>query len=243
MAQTNSVIIKGRLLNAFTKEEVPFANIYFKNTKRVIASNDSGYFHAKVVFNDTIVITSIGYCDFEAYLPDIIKDSTDNIIELIPTVYQLAEVEIRALPTYSQLKRLIATAKPSREEEQQNLFYKNLERLNIPKVESLLGLPSNASPGQIVLLGIGIGRNIESKSRMKVNYLRNYDKRKNKIKKKYSPIVVGRLTGLKDGKTIKEFMQYCNFTDDFVLLTAEYDLYCLIVKKYQEFKKNRALAS
>jgi hypothetical protein len=222
------VLFKGQLINAENKEAVPFANIYFKYNKSLIASNDSGFFQTRVLCRDSVLITSIGFEDLEFSLKEYISDSTNNVIELKPTIYQLSEVEIRALPGYSALKRLIATAEPSREEKMQRRFYENLKRMGIANMDLRVGRKGFGGPISALFGAF----NKHEKSKRKVQRLISLDNQSKIIERKYSPVIVSRITGMTDEKMIDKFMDYCNFSENFILITGEFELYNLIAKKF-----------
>ncbi len=236
-AQTDTlyVLISGKLKDSKTQEVIPYATVYLKNTKKGTISNDSGYFEVRVVKTDTVRISSVGYKKLEMTVAEFLK-MNNSIIYMEPSVHTLSEVVVRALPTYQQLKLLIVNAEPSYEEKQHIIFQENLEKLKIyDPVE--IGMPSiTGMPGPYIsLFSFGLGK--KGKSRGLVSLLKKKDNKRKKVEKIFNPDVVKRLTGLKDEKLIDRFMNYCAFTDKFILETSIYDLYNLIVKKYLAFKE------
>ncbi|NDA62855.1 MAG: carboxypeptidase-like regulatory domain-containing protein, partial [Chitinophagia bacterium] len=61
---SQSVLIKGRVLNEFTKEPIPFAGIYLKQSGYGVISDSSGHYSIKQINRqkkDTLVVTYVGY--------------------------------------------------------------------------------------------------------------------------------------------------------------------------------------
>ncbi|MCB0604967.1 MAG: carboxypeptidase-like regulatory domain-containing protein [Saprospiraceae bacterium] len=58
----NQIEIEGKIFDKLTKEPVPYASIYNRNSKKGTISNTDGYFRIFIGnITDTIIITSVGY--------------------------------------------------------------------------------------------------------------------------------------------------------------------------------------
>lgn len=58
-----------------------------------------------------------------------------------------------------------------------------------------------------------------------------------KIKSRYNPELVSRITGLTDKVEINRLMDYCDLKPEFVFKSTDYDLYSAILRCYREFIK------
>lgn len=73
-----SVLIKGRVLNEFTKEPVPFASIYFSRTGYGVISDSAGHYSIKKTnrqTNDTLILKYVGYVPVYTPVPPQNKDT------------------------------------------------------------------------------------------------------------------------------------------------------------------------
>ncbi|MDW7694694.1 carboxypeptidase-like regulatory domain-containing protein [Flammeovirgaceae bacterium SG7u.111] len=96
LAQSDYTTITGKILNKKTKEPIPFASIYLKNTSNGTRSNSEGVFvfHIpKNLHNVNVVVSSIGYNAVER-LPSVFEK--ENVIYLEESVLELNEVVISA---------------------------------------------------------------------------------------------------------------------------------------------------
>ena len=78
MGVAQTVVIKGRVLNEFTKEPIPFASIYFKQAGYGVISDSSGHYTIKKnkpQQKDTLVLNYVGYVVTYTPVPAIKKDT------------------------------------------------------------------------------------------------------------------------------------------------------------------------
>ncbi len=91
----NATIIKGQITDSFTKESIPFANVYFKGTTMGTMSNIKGTFYMKKIqISDTLVISVVGY--IKTKFP--VRSGKINTFEvkLKPIDQQLGEIVVHA---------------------------------------------------------------------------------------------------------------------------------------------------
>jgi len=65
------------------------------------------------------------------------------------------------------------------------------------------------------------------------------DTYRNLIHQRYNEEVVEKVTGFKNKEKIKELMDYCNFSDQFILHSLDYDLYVAIIKCSRSYEKKK----
>ena len=72
-------------------------------------------------------------------------------------------------------------------------------------------------------------------------YLRMVEKIKqediiqSRIFRKYNPQIVGRVIGSEDEAFVKEFMSFCNLSDEYLLEVVDIELYMNLLIRYTEF--------
>ncbi|GJM32557.1 MAG: hypothetical protein DHS20C18_15580 [Saprospiraceae bacterium] len=87
-------VAHGKILDAVTKDPVPFVNIGFKKLAVGTVSDEAGNFELKIASqNDSVSISSIGYYELNIVGSDLLKAEE---IELVPRQYAIPEVEITA---------------------------------------------------------------------------------------------------------------------------------------------------
>jgi len=94
LSAQNYQTISGQLINQKTGEAVSYANIGIPERGIGTTSNDQGFFTFKVpnyYSNSTLIVSVIGYNTFRRPLKDF---TSDVLIELEPTAYNLDEIQI-----------------------------------------------------------------------------------------------------------------------------------------------------
>ncbi len=238
---SDEVKIKGIVKDQKSGRPISFAHIYIPDLNLGTASNLQGEFKFKCSKVDSITVSAIGYSQQVIYLEDSV--STDLFVlnvALIPKAYELAEIKIRAYPTYSELKRKILEYEMTPEELNMEALMKAFER-------NLAMLSGKSTPLDYKddKGGLSIGSPVTAIYKLFSRYAKNEKKLRNfliaddikkKVGERLSFEVVSTLTGLKDKKEIADFIEYCNFDNLFVLAATEIQLYKIIVERYKEYK-------
>jgi hypothetical protein len=147
--------------------------------------------------------------------------------------YEIPEVSISYFGTYKDFEFKVLNLKLENDNKINELVLKELPKLENPKpYEPTLGSP-------ISLLYDLLSH--EGKSRRKYLEIKEEEPRKLKIEAKYNREIVKNITGL-DGQDLKEFMDTCKFSDDYLLTTSDYLLYAEIIRKLGVFKKTKKLS-
>lgn len=106
LAQT--ITVTGTILNADTKEILPFANISTIQSKLGTATNGGGHFSLnirKTDLSDTLLVSFIGFEPVKTPLKSL--SVSDNIIELIPASETLDEFVLSPLNAYEFMKEVV----------------------------------------------------------------------------------------------------------------------------------------
>jgi hypothetical protein len=94
-AQDHFISIAGKLVDAKTKEPLPYASVYIHKKSIGTTTNDEGrfQFHVPSAFSgDTLVVSVIGYSRFKSVVGSMVERET--VIELRQSVTQLNEVTV-----------------------------------------------------------------------------------------------------------------------------------------------------
>ncbi|MBX2843491.1 MAG: carboxypeptidase-like regulatory domain-containing protein [Flammeovirgaceae bacterium] len=107
------ITIKGKILDAQTKEEIPFVNIYYPKSNVGTSSDVEGDFSIQIKkqdFSDTLVISAIGYKTNKVPTFEMLNHS-DQILYLEEDVLTLDEITVSAIPAVEVIKLAMAKRK------------------------------------------------------------------------------------------------------------------------------------
>lgn len=218
---------QGQVLSKTGRYPIAFAHIINYTQKWGVTADTTGHFEIWGYAGDTLNISAIGF----HYNDKAVLDSSNNlttIIELQNRAYEIPEASISYLGTYQQFERKVI----------------NLELPEIefnPQVKGLFKYvepqPFGAPPTLISPISLAYRMfSKEGKEIRKYQTLKDEQPNKDEIWSKYNEYVVRNLTGI-NTSLIKEFMDYCNFRDEFIQSTSSYILYSLILERYEAFKE------
>jgi hypothetical protein len=80
----------------------------------------------------------------------------------------------------------------------------------------------------------------EEQAKRRLKELEKMETIRRKIRSKYNSRIVSEILGIK-GKELDKFLEFCNFTDEYLLKTKKIDILQKVKKKYQEFLKQDSL--
>ena len=222
------VIFSGKVLNE-EAEPLSFTTIINKDRNLGTIASRDGDFRIRVKENEEIVFSSVGYFSKRYYVPsyDSLTEYSENIILRQDTIL-LDIIEIYPWPaTYEEFKRkFVEFDEPE-----------NIVNLDIPEIK----VPPFTHPGHIgiTLPGpISLLYNLFSRSAKRQRQyaaLIEHDRIQRKLALRYNKEIIYRITGLTDEKEIYDFMQYCNFTDEFIFNSLEYEIYLAIRNCYLSY--------
>lgn len=187
-----------------------------------------------------IRVSAISYHD-EFYLFRSLNHEDTVNIQLKPKIYELKEFVLHPYPTIMLFKKAIAQLQL----EDSNSVAENLMMLESLKPYAI----STENFESQDFITIGLGSPITSlynqlskraKSQRKYATLMNADRKANIMKQKYNREIVQKLTGLKEGKVLEDFMDYCKPSFGFINSSSDYELAILIINRYQTFLLNHS---
>jgi ABC-type antimicrobial peptide transport system permease subunit len=109
LAQSKKRVIQlsGIILSEDSVSGLPGVHIYVPKAGRGTTSNRTGYFSMPVLEGDSVVISSIGYNRRHYIVPKSISEYLTIIVEMVPDVTYLQEVEIMPFPTEEVFKEAV----------------------------------------------------------------------------------------------------------------------------------------
>lgn len=233
-AQADSSLVqyKARLINAETEEEVPFAHIILLSSEMGITSDNQGYFKTSLPTDDTLLISSIGFETFKIPVAELKPDSVVNMIRLTPRMYELSEIMVTQYPSYEKLREIVTNPVLTQEEKDIFRVYENMEKVGLKTIAKESGRKSARGP----ITTIYNLFSKEAKSQRKYAELIEQDQKEWGYHKRINAAVIKRITGLSDSLEIIQFIKFCNFDETFLNNSSDYELFSLILRKFESFK-------
>ena len=245
-AQDDAIVFRAVLVNPKTKEVIPYAHIIILNKKQGISSNYEGRFNLLLNYSDSLKISAIGFIPFTYILRDTVNLQKVVTLDMNPMVYELTEVKITPFLSYAELRKAFVNFKPSEEYILYKRFMENMKMItNLNELESLSADYGISTGGPISLIYNAFSR--RAKSHRKLKQLRKEDfeqalisSNQAVISYKYNFEIVSRLIDEKDKLFVKEFMEFCNLSDKYLLEVSDIDLYKNLLLRYDAFLENIA---
>ena len=241
-AQSDQIEIIGEIIDSENKEAVPYVHIVNDHLKLGTVSNTEGRFWIKMLKEDTLKFSAIGFETFMFTLKD--EVTTDKLmvtIELNLSTMELQPVKVFAFRNEEALKRALLDTEVPLEEQQRGIqlpgFYYGPEKK--PK-DLVFGNNGVAISGPFSLIQKKFSR--EAKERKKISKFVQQTDYQKQIKAKYNQAVIIELTGLPEDK-VDEFMDFCKLSDAFLGPASEYEIALAVNKCFVDFKATTPIDS
>lgn len=232
---TDRVIIAGYVFEESSGEPLPYVNVYVKRTRSGTITDTAGYFMLNAKMNDTLTFSSLGYDRKYVVINDSATDNMKPLIVFLDTkIYELNSIDIIALKKYKQLEYELTNMRLPDDDytyAARNFPFrpKDLDyytRVNAPGF-GLVFSPISALYDMF---------SKEGKERRKLEEIQQQDDLYNAIEQKVSKKLIMDITGLSQEEA-NLFIEWCNFSPDFIMKLTEYDLISVIVYKYGVYQK------
>ena len=219
-----------QLVDATNSRPVSLGHVVNTSQRKGIIADMLGYFKMPVSIGDTLIISALGF--HKMIIPSWGQFSADSLyypIRLTPKIYEIKEIRITRFGSYQRFIKEAATMElPISEEEKLQKRLVDYIRKNITDMK-LINVPQTVS-------GIVFGEDWFSKQNRKILAREAENKKWILIFKKFSAETVTQLTGLQSADAI-EFMEFCNFTEGYLLTASDYEVRKNILDKFEEFRK------
>jgi hypothetical protein len=216
---------KGRILDS-ENNPINFAHVVNIRRKNNTITDSSGYFKLLVVIKDTLRITGIGFVTkYIAVDKKPISDTLTQIIKLDKKVYDLPTVNVYEL-RWQIFKAEFMEQKV--EEDKTAKRITNWMTNLVPSDELRLMFQGGR--------GVGFTIPYKSKAERSKKKVAKLEKKYAAISPKFNDKLITSLTGLQ-GKEIYKFLQYCNFNEEYLIQSSEYEIIIAIMSQWEEYKK------
>ena len=224
--------ISAQVINAEDSTPVSFAHVIIMNCKKGMMCDELGKFSCNMPLNDTLIISAIGFETKKVDINYYNENIQDGIIKLTPLAYSIDEVIIIPYKNYKEFKEAFLSLE---------LPEKPIINLNIPNIK-----PDGSAREEDDIIMIPMGSPItalynafskEGKEVAEYNKLMERKAIEKRVQKKYNKNIVAYVTGIKDERKVLDFMEFCNFSEEFILSSNDYEIYLAINNCYENYRK------
>ncbi len=111
----NAVMLTGMVLDADSRDPLPYVNIQIRNTVYGTATDANGYFSLFISPGDTLNFSYIGYADARFVMPAKVTMNNYSLIQLMrQSTVMLSEVVIFPWPSVENFKQAFLDVEPAR---------------------------------------------------------------------------------------------------------------------------------
>lgn len=225
------IVVSGLVTDVENDSALLFANIYNPRTMRGTISDKNGYFRYYALPGDTLWFSSMGYYPLHFAVNGEPGSKIRDTFYLKSRVYKIHDVEILALSRYEKLRYDVKNMKIPRD-------IKNA-RANFPIVNHNVNAfyeRNNENFGLVFspISALYDAFSKEGRERRKLAELQRQDAIKAEIEPHFNIDMVKRITGL-DNELAQEFIEFCNFSEEFLLNAPDYYIIEIILEQYEEF--------
>ena len=225
-AQFNKVEISAKILSEKDSSAIGFVHIINLTTKHGVISDYNGHFNFTVNETDTLKFSVLGYEHIK-----LVGNIIPKTIYLTPKNYELEEFTVIPYKDYEEFKEAFINL----------ILIDSSIQMNQSIImfgEDLYLYRNNGRFGIVIEGGISKLYDYFSKhgkSKMRYEELMARDRYKSYLATKYNNLVVASATPLTDKSEIEAFMKYCDFTDEFISKSNDYEIIKEIQVKYKEY--------
>lgn len=226
--------LRGLLLDAISERPVSAAHVINYSDSLATISSMEGLFRVPVKAGDSVMISCIGYAS-RAFVVDLAMLFAEVVvIRMSPRQYQLAEVEVNPFGTKAQFQKrfmelevddgtidIVGIQKPARPPREIPIT----EDANEIKKAKYLMNPASFIYGNL---------SKDAKSRQELHRLEAEQRKFAANERKYNEKMVAGITGY-EGEKVRDFMDFCNFSEAEIHGMIEYQLTMAILGKQRQF--------
>jgi hypothetical protein len=228
--------VHGRILEGDSRWPVYRVLVQNVSTHQWTTSDTSGFFHLQAAAGDTFVFSASGYY----HLVKMVTDSMLNTpayrsFEMNPLVYPIREANVFALGTYKDFKQKFISLDLSKDKTA--ILRRELQQESVTVAREAYRKMQEKQK-----IGGGVGVPIltpQEKERIKLGAILAAENQRKQVYTKYNPVIIKKITGITTDEETLEFMAFCNFSDEWIVNTNEYDLMEMIARKYEEFRRTK----
>ena len=217
-------VFSGSIIDSESKESI--AKVYVENTTRnlITESDKNGHFEIFTHIGDTLVFSSIGYF----WAKHVVTNENHLTFHLTPQIYDIGTVTKFFPFSYEELTLRVLNMKPTNDSLQLNLSHEPFLPVN------------NHQPGQLsyaltgAITDIYNTTNRHARNAIKAAELLSHKENILIMNKKFNKAMVVEMTHIPDAYFDK-FIAFCNFSDDFLVNTSDFQIIMTICWQYERF--------
>jgi len=228
LCNANNLVFRGVLYNSVDSTTLSDVHVINYSTEKVTYSLSDGSFEIAINVGDRILFSSIGFQLTELIITDSLLDTDFNKIFLQPEIYMLKSTTVYPYQTYEEFKQAFLNLKTE----------DNSIELNLPVPVVI----KETEPGTFATISLGspitalyMAYSKEGKELKKYNEIIERDKIEKFVAIKYNKSIVKLITGIEEENELKEFMEYCHLSNEFILKSIDYEIYLAIKNCYEDF--------
>lgn len=225
-------LITGVLRDSTTQEAVEFAHVFKYNTTQATVTSLEGKFQFPVKEGDTLVFSSVGYQTIGWVVkPDWFGDTL--VVVTIPrdTVY-LQEVDVYDRLTEQQFRQRFRSYEP----QDTSFWYFGMDRPDMTVEDPMMSDKKLKKLAYVASHPITALYDKQIKEVRKYNQIMENSHQSHVVNEKFNREWVGEVTGL-EGDELTRFMDYCDYSQDYLERITEYNLYQDMLAKLELFKR------
>ena len=243
--------ISGKVIDADSLQPLNSVHVYVLNKEEGTITNKNGYFSLTLEVSDTLVFSAVSYQTKYYVLPDSLKRGKPYI----EIALQLRTIQLKEVVVYGQLnpaavRRYLENVNNKKREDNPPDIRRDkptAEPKTVPKErKTTVGFGSSLEGGMAlegVLTGLANLFNKRAQQQKRINKLLEAQKNQEAqmiylefIRSKFNEEVVAEATGLQ-GNRLQRFIEYCNFSNEFIYSATEYELLAAIFAKLERFER------
>lgn len=218
----------GKIINI--KDSVVIEDVHVINLskKRGTTSNKEGLFKISSLVGDSLLFSVLGY-NLEMIIPDSTQLDNEHLnkIFLLPKIYSLPDVFVWPYITYAEFKQAFINF--DRETPEIDLQLPSKEN----EIYAAAANPHMSLGSPITALYMKFSK--EGKELRKYQETLERDNYERFLASKYNEQIVRHITSIQSIEEVRVFMQYCNFSKDFIARSSEYTIYAAILNCYNNY--------
>jgi hypothetical protein len=214
-AQNDVIKVQGQLVDLQGVTQFNKVMVINRRTSNGVFGSLSGYFTISLNRSDTISIHALGYSPARLCF----RDSSSNISEYT--------IEVKMYRLNIRLDEIVFVAPRNLDQIQ-----KDIDKLGYKKTYKETSEVSDVLQSPITALYERFSR--FEKQKAEARRLQNESNRKKLLKELFRIYVTAEIIDLEDWE-FDDFINYCNFEDDYIKASTQYELVIAIKKKYDRY--------
>lgn len=222
-------IIHFQITDASNGKPISLAHVLNTGAQKGVIADMLGYFKMPISIGDTLIITALSY--YQMRIPSWGQFSSDSLfypIRLTPRSYEIREVRISRFGSYQRFIREATMMDLPKSE--QEILQERLQEYFRNQITQLKLISAPSEGG-----GVVFGKDWIAIQKEKIEAKRIEEQKWDLILRKFSAGIVEELTGLEGIEAIR-FMEFCNFTEGYLLLSSDYEVRKSILDKFEAYK-------